>query len=472
MSAPLNLIVFLPETIRADAAIGPAEGRAQTPHLDALAADGVSFTDAFCQMSYCTPSRIGMFTGLYPHNGGHRSLLHLLRRHERHFFRDLKEAGYINVAYGKNDFVAHAATDLAFDETQLRIKPTDGAYMANPWPEGHKHRTSFYHGKRTKSPCFDYDSACIQSALDFLDEPHDRPFCIYLPLLFAHPPYEAEEPWFSLHDRARVRAPIPPSPDIGRCYRSVLYHGMGLDRLDEKDFREIRAVYYGMISRVDAQLGQLVAKLKERGLYDSTAIVASSDHGDFAGDYGLIEKYFAGFEDALLRVPLVFRVPGLARGVERRGLVELTDLYPTLMDIVGLPSKHDHFGRSLLPALRGGEWRGRDAVFAEAGVLPGETQFSPPIPDNSPYTPMRRCYDAKPASRSKAAMIRTETRKYIYCPGDCDELFALDRDPQERTNLADHPDFRAEKEGLRERLLRWLFLTADTLPRDTDRRNW
>ena len=100
-----NLIIFLPETVRGDAVYGDPAHRAHTPNMDRVAQEGVSFTNCFCQAPYCGPSRCSMFTGLYPHTAGHRSLLHLLHNGERNFFKDLKESGYVNVACGKNDLL-------------------------------------------------------------------------------------------------------------------------------------------------------------------------------------------------------------------------------------------------------------------------------------------------------------------------------------------------------------------------------
>ena len=118
-----NLLLFMPETLRADAIYGDTATRAQTPVLDRLAGEGTAFTNCFAQVSYCAPSRCSMFTGHYPHTCGHRPLTHLLQAPERNLFRDLKEAGYVTVAYGKNDLLAQDAIPLAFDEVDRRVKP-------------------------------------------------------------------------------------------------------------------------------------------------------------------------------------------------------------------------------------------------------------------------------------------------------------------------------------------------------------
>jgi len=472
-----NLIVFLPETVRGDAVYGDLVHRAQTPNMDRLAQEGVSFTNCFCQAPYCGPSRCSMFTGLYPHTTGHRSLLHLLHNHERNFFQDLKEAGYVNVAYGKNDLLAQDAIESSFDEVDLRVKPERPTFMPNPWPDDHRFRYTFYRGCREETDYHDMDWACIESALQFLDEDHDSPFCIYLPLIFAHPPYEVEEPFFSMHDRSQMPEPIPLELSSRRTFMQRLHVAHGCDRLSEDDFREIKATYFGMVSRVDWQLGLLLDKLEERGLTEDTIVVVSSDHGDYAGDYGMIEKFLAGAEDCLLRVPLTMRVPGMTPAGEKAALCEMTDLYPTLMELLGLEPKHYHFGRSLTPLMYGATdvHRAdihRDAVFAEGGRHLDEYQFSPYIPDDSDYAGMRKLSASDPRVGRRTAIVRTETYKYAYCPEDRDELYDLKADPDGVHNVVDDPAYADARKEMRERLLRWMLDTGDVLPLEKDNRQW
>src|SRR5690606_27816110 len=128
-----------------------------------------TFNNCFCQSPFCAPSRMSLFTGQYPHTAGHRTLFHLLQSHERNLFRDLKEAGYRTVVFGKNDLLAQDAIDLAFDEVSSRVKaaPSD-QYRA--MSRGSKWDGTFYRGERS-APARDSDWSCIQSALEFLAEP-------------------------------------------------------------------------------------------------------------------------------------------------------------------------------------------------------------------------------------------------------------------------------------------------------------
>ncbi|MBT3374160.1 MAG: sulfatase-like hydrolase/transferase [Lentisphaerae bacterium] len=466
-----NLLLFMPETLRADAVVGPPGGRAITPSFDRLADEGVSFTNAFAQMSYCTPSRCCMFTGLYPHTNGHRSIWHLLQPGERNLFQDLKEAGYRNVVFGKDDIIDASFTDACFDETALRV-PRGSLGTVTPSEFTERLGAAMYTGCR-EGDIFNGDDACIESALQFLDEDHDKPWCLFLPLSYAHPHYQAEEPFFSMHARDAVPAPIPTGELSNKRAFKRLHHAFyGGPGMSDADLREIKATYFGMISRVDRQLGQLLDRLEQRGMVDDTVVVAFSDHGDYAGDYGLVEKFLGGFEEAMLRVPLIFRVPGTAPR-EVSAMCEMTDLYPTLLELVGLEPKHFHFGQTLTALMRGDAQEHRDAVFAEGGALPGEAQFG--IRGLSPkswYTGRARLGQTHKEILSRAVAIRTADHLYTYCPGDRDELFDLQRDPDCISNVADEGKYAVVKAALKERILDWLLNTSDTLPLEQGGRGW
>ena len=469
-----NFLLFMPETLRADVVFGPSESRAQTPNMDRLASEGVAFTNCYAQNPICSPSRVSMFTGLYPHTWGQRSLLALLKPQQRNLFRDLKDAGYRNVAYGKNDLLAQESIPLCFDEVRRRgaVEPP-ATFEPRSHPPGSRWEHTFYWGKRTKEDCHDGDWASIHSALEFLDEDHDRPFCVYLPLSFVHPPYRVEEPFFSMHDIDSVPEPIPPELDGKRSYMPALHKAHGLDRLSVEDYKEIKRVYFGMTSRIDHQFGLLIDKLRERELYEDTIVVLFTDHGDYAGDYGMVEKSVVGFEDSLMRVPLVMSGPGVGAGADRACLCEMTDLYPTLLELAGLETKHYHWGRSLCPVIRGNTHTHRDAVFAEGGLHPDESeQFHVVLAKTSPYYALSEKLRGNDRVHRRAMMVRTANWKYVYSPDDRDELFDVADDPREIANLAADPQHAGVVSELRERLLRWMLDTGDVLPPVRDPRGW
>ncbi len=127
-----------------------------------------------------------------------------------------------------------------------------------------------------------------------------EPFALYLPLTFPHCPYFAPPPWHDLLDPATLPplrpADLPGKPDFHRLVRET----RRLDRLDEGTFRKINAVYPGMIGVIDTLLGQPLDALDETGLADNTAVFVFSEHGDWAGDYGLVEKWPSALDDLFL----------------------------------------------------------------------------------------------------------------------------------------------------------------------------
>ena len=207
---------------------------------------------------------------------------------------------------------------------------------------------------------------------------------------------------------------------------------------NEERFTELRATYYGMCARVDAQFGTVVAALKTSGIYDDSAIFFFSDHGDFTGDYGLVEKTQNTFEDCLTRVPLIVKAPAdkpIQPGI-RDQLVELIDFTATAYEWAGINPGYDHFGRSLSPLIAGSADEHRDAVFCEGGRRYGEEQAmekdSPSFYDSSGlYWPRVQLQGSESGEHSKAAMCRTKDYKYVRRLYETDELYDLKKDPGE-----------------------------------------
>ena len=196
---------------------------------------------------------------------------------------------------------------------------------------------------------------------------------MFLGLMYPHTPYAVEEPYFSAINRSK----LPRRASIGQGKPQMeadLRRLMGLDAYSEADWDELRACYLGMCMKVDDQFRRLCDALKQAGIYDDCAIFFLSDHGDYAGDYGLPEKSQNTFEDCLTKVPLLVKPP---RGEEldsgiSDSLVELVDFYATVMDYAGVEPSHDHFGRSLRPVLENRSREIRDYAFCEGGRMPWE----------------------------------------------------------------------------------------------------
>jgi len=458
-----NLLLFMPDELRADSLGAFGNPVARTPHLDALAARGTRWTEAYSQHSVCSQSRVSLFTGWYPHVAGHRTLDNLLKPHEPNLLRSLREAGYYVAWAGiRGDTFAPGVTKASTDLHGFAVAPTM-LYGSSPYPREHPLSRAFYHGRRdADGAVVDLDEACVQTAEKWLGAGLPEPWALVCALIFPHPPFEVEEPWFSLHDRRDMPAPLGLPEAAAPRYMGEIRARYGLDRLDAANWAEIRATYYGMVSRVDDHLGRVVRAVERAGMAKRTVTAFCSDHGDYLGDYGLVEKWPSGLHSCLVRNPLVLAGPGVPEGEERADLVELIDLFATLVELAEAEPRHTHFGRSLLTGAP------RDAAFSEGGFTVAEE----PLLERAdyPYDLKARLQHEAPETVGKAIALRTERWTYVYRLYEGDELYDRATDPGELRNLSGSPETAPIERELRDRILRWTVETADVVPWDRDPR--
>ena len=390
MSKRPNILIINPDEMRWDTMGHMGNPAAVTPNLDAFAKkEGVSFSRAFCQNPVCVPSRCSLFTGLYPHTTGHRTMGNLLKPGEPSLLKELKDAGYYVWANARNDLVAGQYPGLIESHvTEMyyggNAGPAPGAVEKNP--RGSVSDGTFYsfcngelkndeNGKNYTGDDEDVDAA-IERILHPADE---RPWCIFLGLLYPHPPYNVEEPYFSAIDREK----LPPRTEAAQTMGKTSMHErlqrfQHVDGMSREQWDELRAVYLGMCTKVDAQFGRICEALKQSGEYDNTVIVFLSDHGYYAGDYDIVEKAQNCFEDCLTRVPLLIK-PAKGEKVDpgiTDSFAELVDFYATVMEYAKVEPSHSHFGRSLIPVIENRKNTVRDTVFCEGGRLASETHCS------------------------------------------------------------------------------------------------
>jgi arylsulfatase A-like enzyme len=291
---------------------------------------------------------------------------------------------------------------------------------------------------------------------------------LYVTLFAPHPPFAVEEPWASLHDPADMPAPLPPAPGKAR-FMAELRERAGLDRLEPGDWATIAATYAGMVSRLDDQLGRVLAALERAGVAERTTTVFHTDHGEYLGDFGMVEKWPSGLDDCLLRNPLVIAGPGVAEGAVAGGLVEMLDLPATLCELAGVEVGHPQFGRSLVPVLEDPSRPHRDAAFSEGGFRIDEASQNE-MPDHFPYLLKGELQQERPDLVGRATAIRTADWTYVHRLYEDDELYDRRADPHETTNLAADPSLAATCAGLRDRILDWLLATSDVIPPERDPR--
>jgi len=485
-----HILIFNPDQWRGDVLGHLGNSAAYTPVLDALVRrEGVSFRYAFCQNPVCTPSRCSFMSGWYPHVRGHRTMFHMMRPGEPVLLRTLKENGYYVWWGGKNDLVPGQHGYEAYCTVKYRpqgpVKPMWAIDRQAEWRGAPDSDTyySFYVGRlpaEEEEPYYDGDWANVMGAVELIRTyKGEQPLCIYLPLTYPHPPYAVEDPWYSLIDRSKL-PPRLPTPEGWQGKPSLLrgiWERQHLQTWTEERWTELRATYYGMCARVDHQFGLILQALREAGLYEDTAIFFFSDHGDFTGDYGLVEKTQNTFEDCLSRVPFIIKPPAwvpVKPGV-RDALVELIDFPATVEALTGITPTHTHFGRSLLPLLAEETDEHRDAVFCEGGRLHGERHCmelesaDSQVPTGL-YYPRVNLQTSEGPEHTKAAMCRTKRYKYVRRLYEEDELYDLYEDPGELHNRIGDPALKGVLAELKERMLTWYLETCDVVPHDPDSR--
>ena len=458
-----NLLLFMPDQLRADSVGCFGNPVVQTPNIDALADAGTRFANAYGQHSVCSQSRISMFTGWYPHVAGHRTLSHLLQPHEPNVFKSLRDGGYhVALAGARGDMMGVGVTEASSDRFGFTVTPDLGALLhKGPFPEDHKYFYAFYHGALDEPPV-DFDEATVRTAIDWLSDGLPEPWCLFIPLMYPHPPFTASEPWFSMHDRADV--PLPAQTDLTTRPRfmQAIHDRYGLGRLDDDDWREIVATYYGMTSRVDDQLGRVLAAVDSAGAADNTVSFFFTDHGEYLGDYGLVEKWMSGLDDVLVRNPLVIHDPRAGSGVVE-SFAELIDLTPTLLELAGLEADYTHFGRSLVPLLSDATLPHRDAAFSEGGFLLEEEPLLE-SGNKGHYRHKQELQHEDTSLTGRAISIRTERWAYTERLYEGPELFDRVNDPRETVNLAGSEATVEVERDLKDRIFRWLFETSDVIP--------
>ncbi|MGH2461177.1 MAG: sulfatase-like hydrolase/transferase [Chloroflexota bacterium] len=415
--------------------------QAKTPAMDRLAREGVSFRQAYCNTPLCAPGRFSFMTGRYVHHHGAWDNATPMPSDAVTWAHRLRATGYDVVLSGKMHFLGpdqlHGfRQQLAIDLHAQQRHPifawdeADGpTRAARPW----RHPTESGVGRTSST---DADDQAETAALAYLREParRDQPWALCVGLIAPNDPWIVPEPYFSMYYPDVELPTLPPGhlenlPPAARVLRER--HNMA-GPFGDADVRRTRAAYFGMVTRVDEQIGRLLACLDDLGFAGNTVVVHTSDHGEMLGEHGLWRK--SNFYEQSERIPLQIRLPGgrfAGRWVEEP--VSLVDLTATILDLAGCRLADDPDlaldGISLLPALRGeAPWRGE--VFSE--------------------------YLAHGNDRPRA-MLRRDRWKLCYGyvkdgPPQL-ELYDLATDPGEFVNLANRPPYQEVQRDLLARLL-------------------
>lgn len=459
------------DQLRADSVGAFGNPVVETPHLDALAADGVRFTDAHVQHTVCSQSRISMFTGWYPHVAGHRTLSHLLRPHEPNVFRRLRAAGYhVAHAGARGDMLGPGVTETSTDRWGF-TRPPDRDALAATFSAGTARDDPRYFtmwgGPHDTDDPYDLDEATIATTLDWFAE-MPEPWCVLVPLIAPHPPFAVGRRWYGHHDRSAVPEPLAVPTGREPGFRAAIRERYGLAAVSPEDWAEVIGTYYDMIRRVDDQFGRLRSGLEAAGVAERTVTFAFTDHGEYLGDMGLVEKWMSGVEPCLTRNPLIVHDPRGSSGVSNT-FVELVDLTPTLLDYAEIEPDWTQFGRSFRGLLEAPDASHRDVAVTEGGFTVAEE----PLLESGAtghYEPKQTLQHDRPELAGRVIAMRTDRWTHVERLYEAPELYDRLDDPDELVNLADEPGHAATVAEGRDRIFRWLFETSDVVPWRADPR--
>ena len=335
----------------------------KTPNLDKLAARGVRFERAYTQYPLCNPSRSSLLTGKYPtqtdvldNEHYFRALHPELVSLPQHF----KANGYVSLRAGKifhggiDDTEAWTEGGEARNFTSAKRPPSNADSAERI---AHSDRIVVLEGNGENND--DYRMAT--QAIEFLERYKDKPFFLALGMARPHSPPTAPKKFFDLYDANKISLPVDFStrpqapagfPEISIARRNT---DLFINReATERDAREMIPAYYASVSFMDEQVGRVLDAIDRLKLRDNTIILFWGDHGYHLGEKGKWSKAYSLFEVAT-RVPFIIAGPGVAKGVSPR-TVQLLDMYPTLVDLCGLPQPYESpsrlEGHSLVSLLR------------------------------------------------------------------------------------------------------------------------
>lgn len=501
-SSPIkNVLFIMADQLRWDYLGCAGHPTLRTPHIDALAARGVRFSNAFVQGPVCGASRMSTYTGRYVTSHGSAWNFVPLSIAQKTLGDHLAPHGVRCAVVGKTHVEAdtEGAARLGVDTKQgAGLLAMHGGF--EPYerddgilPPGFKAQGNRYcddlraKGYVSDNPWHDFANASLgedgtlhsgwnlrwareparvaeehsetpymtRRAMEFITEQGEAPWVLHLSFIKPHWPYVAPAPYHAMYSEADI-LPVQRSTQEKVSPHPVVQGFMNYTpsvTFSQNGVREtVIPTYMGLISQIDDQIGQLMAFLQETGRDKDTLIVFTSDHGDYLGDHWLGEKEL--FHDTIVKVPLIVVDPSASadatRGEVCNAIVEAVDLAPTFLDLLGLPQPQEWLeGQSLRPLLQGqgARWTKDMAVC--------ENTFA--------FRDCVRLPIGAPVDRCNMTMVRTARWKYVHVDGLAPMLFDLENDPQEFQDLGTSPAHAEVRAQMQQRLLDWLFARRRTI---------
>jgi N-acetylglucosamine-6-sulfatase len=435
-----NIVFVLTDDQRYDE-VGFLNPVLETPHMDALAAEGVHFSNAFVTTSLCSPSRASILTGQMMHNHGVIDNNRPLAPGVELFPARLQAGGYETAFVGK----WHMGGDIS------EPRPEFDYWVSFPGQGSYYPTTAFgsksmlnVNGETVPQRGYITDEL-TDYALEFLrGRDKNKPFFLYLSHKAVHARFQPAQRHKTQYADANIRVGSPPASDadvpMWVTNQRNSWHGSDFPYHSDLPLADFKREYHRTLSAVDDSLGRVRSQLASAGLDDNTVIILMGDNGFMFGEHGLIDKRNA-YEESM-RVPLLAVAPGrFAAGQVVEEMVANIDIAPSVLAMAGIeqPDHYDgmNFSRLPKPAAEAKGMAAPPNELAWRDTLSYEYYWE----FNYPQTPT-------------VFALRTDRYKYIQYHGvwDTEELYDLVADPQEAHNLIEAPELVGEKVRLRKRL--------------------
>jgi len=431
-----NILIITTDQQRYDT-LGIDNPIIKTPTLDRLASEGLRFTQAYSPNPVCVPARYNLLTGL---SSKHHGFDDNDFAHVRHLPFDiptfpqlLSDAGYETIAIGKIHFQPNRDCRgihhyLMMDEIPHYREEDDYAlYLKQSHPEIsciHGVRDPLYMMPQTSMVELKHHGsvwAADRSIETIKRIGSKRPFMMWTGFVHPHPPLDVPKEYVDLYQDAPIKPcvnAVSPLSWLAEENKNIV------DYPDEAVLKRFKELYYSAITLVDIQIQRILDALKETGELDNTLILFCSDHGEMLGDLGTFQKFLP--HDASARIPMILRYPPkIKAGTQSDALVSLSDILPTILDLLDIPypAPHALIGKSLF------DLTDRSSTILEHGK-----------------------YERRWLS------IVTVNHKYTYYYGGArEELVDRIKDPYEQINLMDKPDstIRNLADRFKAQLLEW-----------------
>lgn len=471
-----NIIIIMTDQQRADLTAREGFPLDLTPFADSIGQCGIWFDKAYTPAPASGPARVSMLTGRFPKATGVDSN------------HNIEDAFYTNDLFGVASANGYKTAMIGKNHTYM--KRTDADFWC---PYNHLGQEGIKDTIATENRFFDkflsntdfYASfkpspgsikqqipyRMVSDALKWVNENKDNPFVMLLSFPEPHNPYQVCEPYFSM-----FKDMIPQTrTDIG----SLSVKGEKFIQLNEmmeqghkgygKNLQQLRSTYMGMIRMLDDQMRRFVNGIKNIGLYENTVFVITSDHGDYAGEYGLMKKG-AGVPDAITRIPMLWFGKHIITSGKNDCHVSLIDIFPTICELIGSEIPSGVQGRSLTEILSGRTYPKNEfrSIMSETGF--GGQYYTKN--DGTDYTVEgavgKQGYffdELNTWSQSGTiSMVRMGDWKLSFDMQGNGEMYNLKNDPAEIQNLFGKRKFLNQQNILMQELLKWEISTEDPLP--------